>query len=69
MAIQTTHMNAAGQRAPMKKGQATPYLDDLKRLIPTLRVEIIENVGHFPQIERAGELNAMLDSFLKGVKA
>lgn len=69
MAVQTTYMTGAGERAPMKKGQTTPYLDDLKRLIPSARIEIIADVGHFPQIERADELNALLDSFLAGLKA
>ena len=69
LAIQTTYMTPAGQRAPMEKGQTSPYLDDLKRLVPGARVEIIPGVGHFPQIERAGEVNALLDAFLAGVKA
>lgn len=69
LAIQTTYMTAAGQRAPMAKGQTTAYLDDLQRLVPSARIEIIENAGHFPQIERAGEINALLDEFLAGLKA
>jgi pimeloyl-ACP methyl ester carboxylesterase len=69
LAIQTTYTTSAGQRAPMEKGQTSPYLDDVKRLVPGARVEIIAGVGHFPQIERAGEVNAQLDGFLADLKA
>ena len=69
MAVQTTYMTATGERLPMKKGQTTPFLDNLKSLIPSLRAEVIPDVGHFPQIERAAELNALLDDFLAGLKS
>jgi pimeloyl-ACP methyl ester carboxylesterase len=68
LAIQTTYTTPAGQRAPMEKSQTSPYLDDVKRLVPAARIEIIPNVGHFPQIERAAEVNALLDAFLAGSK-
>jgi pimeloyl-ACP methyl ester carboxylesterase len=69
MAIQTTYMTADGKRMTMKKGQTTSYLDDLKSLIPSARVEVIADVGHFPQIERASEVNALLDDFLSRLEA
>lgn len=69
LAIQTTYMTPAGQRAPMVKGQTSPYLDDVRLLVPGARVEIIPDVGHFPQIERAAEVNALLDGFLAAVKS
>jgi pimeloyl-ACP methyl ester carboxylesterase len=69
LAIQTTATSSAGQRVPMEKGQTSPYLDDVKRLVPGARIEIIPGVGHFPQIERAAEVNVLLDGFLSGVKA
>lgn len=69
MAVQSTYMNAAGERLPMKKGQTSAFLDNLKSLIPATRVEVIADVGHFPQIERAAELNALLDDFLAKLKS
>ena len=68
MAIQTTYMTPAGQRESMQKGQASAYLDDVRRLVPGARIEIIENAGHFPQIEQPGEVNALLDDFLGDLK-
>lgn len=64
LAIQTTYMTSAGQRASMQKGQTSGYLDDVRRLVPDARIEIMENAGHFPQIEQAGEINALIDGFL-----
>jgi pimeloyl-ACP methyl ester carboxylesterase len=64
LAIQTTATSPTGQRTPMVKGQTSPYLDDVKRLVPGARIEIIAGVGHFPQIERPAEVNALLDGFL-----
>ncbi|MFN3744528.1 MAG: alpha/beta fold hydrolase [Hyphomicrobiaceae bacterium] len=64
LAIQTTYMTPAGERASMKKGQTSAYLDDIRRLVPGARIEIIENAGHFPQIEQPGEVNALIDDFM-----
>jgi len=64
LAIQTTYMTPAGQRASMQKGQASAYLDDVRRLVPGAHIEIMENAGHFPQIEQASEVNALIDDFL-----
>ncbi len=69
MAIQTTYMTAVGQRASMKKGVPSVYLDDVARLVPGARIEIIENAGHFPQIEQPDVVNVLIDDFMAGVKA
>lgn len=69
MAIQTTYMTPEGRRASMQNDQASAYLDDVRRLVPGARVEIIENAGHFPQIEQPEEVNALIDDFLAGLKA
>ncbi|HWV82907.1 MAG TPA: alpha/beta hydrolase [Hyphomicrobiaceae bacterium] len=69
MAIQTTYMTPEGRRASMQKGQTSAYLDDVRRLVPGARVEIIENAGHFPQIEQAGEVNTLIDDFMAKLKS
>ena len=48
----------------MRKGQTTPYLDMLRTRIPSVRIEIIEDTGHFPQIDEVAQMNALIDSFL-----
>ena len=53
----------------MRKGQTTPYLDMLRARIPSARIEIIEDTGHFPQIDESGQTNALLDNFLVSLHA
>ena len=51
MAIQTTYSNERRERRSITAGQNTPYLDMLRARIPSVRIEIIEDTGHFPQID------------------
>ena len=69
MALQTTFSNEQRERRPMSKGQTTPYLDMLASRIPSVRTEVIENTGHFPQIDEFAQTNALLDSFLASLPA
>ena len=64
MAIQTTYSNERRERRSMRPGQTTPYLDMLRARIPSVRIEIIEDTGHFPQIDEPDQTNALLNSFL-----
>jgi pimeloyl-ACP methyl ester carboxylesterase len=64
MAIQTTYSNERRERRPMTKGQTTPYLDMLRSRIPSVRIEIIPDTGHFPQIDKGARTNALIDSFI-----
>jgi pimeloyl-ACP methyl ester carboxylesterase len=64
MALQTTYSNEQRERRPMSKGQTTPYLEMLRARIPSVRIEIIEDTGHFPQIDEVAQTNALIDSFL-----
>ena len=64
MALQTTYSNEQRERRPMSKGQTTPYLEMLRARIPSVRIEIIEDTGHFPQIDEVAQMNALIYSFL-----
>jgi pimeloyl-ACP methyl ester carboxylesterase len=64
MVIQTTYSNKKSKRTSATKGQTTPYLDMLRTSIPSARIEIISDTGHFSQIDGASETNALLDSFI-----
>ena len=48
----------------MSKGQTTPYLEMLRARIPSVRIDIIEDTGHFPQVDEIAQTHALLDSFL-----
>jgi pimeloyl-ACP methyl ester carboxylesterase len=64
LAVQTTFANEKRERRSLGKGQTTPFLDMLRARIPTIRVEVIADTGHFPQIDEAAQVNALLDSFI-----
>ena len=69
MALQTTYSNEQRERRPMSKGQTTPYLDMLGSRIPSVRIEVIENTGHFPQLDEITQTNMLLDQFLATLSA
>ncbi|MBS0640303.1 MAG: alpha/beta hydrolase [Proteobacteria bacterium] len=64
MAIQTTYANERRERKSLQQGQTTPYLEMLRSAVPSARVEVIEETGHFPQLEEPARTNALLDAFL-----
>jgi pimeloyl-ACP methyl ester carboxylesterase len=64
MAIQTTYSNERRERRPMTKEQTTPYLEMLRSRSPSVRIEIIPDTGHFPQIDESARTNALIDSFI-----
>ena len=69
MALQTTYSNERRARRLMSEGQTTPYLEMLRARIPSVRIEIIEGTGHFPQVDESAQTNALLDSFLATLHA
>lgn len=69
MALQATYSNEKRERRPMRKGQTTPYLDMLRASIPSVRIEIIADTGHFPQLDESVQTNALIDSFLAALPA
>lgn len=69
IAIQTTTTGPDGKRASLKAGQTSPYLDFLKKTKPDAQIEVIADTGHFPQLERPTETNAIIERFLKGLAA
>ncbi|MEZ5855351.1 MAG: alpha/beta hydrolase [Hyphomicrobiaceae bacterium] len=65
LAIQTTYTNEQGRRVPMTAGQTTPYLDLIRERVAGARIDVIADTGHFPQLERPAETNAIIASFLR----
>jgi pimeloyl-ACP methyl ester carboxylesterase len=64
MAIQTTYSNERRERRSMTVGQSTAYLEMLRANVPAIRIEIIPNTGHFPQIDASARTNALLEDFI-----
>jgi pimeloyl-ACP methyl ester carboxylesterase len=69
VAIQTTYSNERRKRRSMSVGQNTPYLEMLRARIPSVRIGIIEKIGHFPQIDEPVQTNALIDSFIARLPA
>jgi len=64
LALQTTYANEKRERKSLRQGQSSLYLDMLLGAVPGVTVEIIEDTGHFPQLEQPARTNAILDRFL-----
>jgi pimeloyl-ACP methyl ester carboxylesterase len=64
MVIQTTTLSPDRKRVPLKAGETSPWLDLVRRRVPGARIEVIAGVGHFPQIEVADRVNALLADFV-----
>ncbi len=67
LVIQTTVTNERRERVPVKKGEAAPYFDMLRRVVPGVEIEALEGCGHFPQIDAPAETNALLERFIAKV--
>jgi pimeloyl-ACP methyl ester carboxylesterase len=66
MVIQSTYIDSARKRAPLKPGQTTPFLDLIRSKVPHARIEVLPGVAHFAQIEAAGEVNRVIAEFAAG---
>jgi pimeloyl-ACP methyl ester carboxylesterase len=63
LAIQSTKMSPERKRSTLRDGEtSTPYLDLLREHAPGVRTEILPGLGHFPQVEAAEKVNALLET-------
>jgi pimeloyl-ACP methyl ester carboxylesterase len=67
MALQTSFLNEKNERMSLREGQTTPYIDMLRANVPSVRVEIITDTGHFPQLDESARTNVLIDTFLASV--
>jgi pimeloyl-ACP methyl ester carboxylesterase len=68
MPIQSTYQDEKRQRRSLQAGQSSPYLDFVRTAVPRARIEVVPGVGHFPQLEQPGAVNALLTAFVNGLK-
>ncbi|HUQ26817.1 MAG TPA: alpha/beta hydrolase [Burkholderiales bacterium] len=64
LAIQSTTRNAQLQRAPLKRGDTSPWLEFLKKF-PNIRTEIVPDTGHFTQLEAPERVNRLIEEFCR----
>ena len=67
MAVQSTFSNEKRERRPMTERQSTPYLEMLRAAVPSVRVEVIADTGHFPQLDESARTNALIGDFVGGL--
>jgi pimeloyl-ACP methyl ester carboxylesterase len=63
LAIQSTYLNAERKRLPLAAGQTSPWLDLLKRRARNVKIAVIPEAGHFPQLEAAEKVNRLISDF------
>ena len=63
LVIQSTNVNAQRVRVALAADETTPWLDLVRRLAPSTRVEIVAGVGHFPQLEAPETVNQLIGDF------
>ena len=64
LVLQATFVNQKRERASMTPGQTTPYLDFIAAKVPSARIEVLSDVGHFPQLDAPGETNRAIERFI-----
>jgi pimeloyl-ACP methyl ester carboxylesterase len=64
LAIQSTTRNAQLQRAPLKPGDTSPWLDFLRKF-PNVRTEIVADTGHFTMLEQPQRVNRLIEEFCR----
>ena len=63
LVVQSTNVNAQRVRVALSAEETTPWLDLVRRLAPSTRIEVLPGVGHFPQLEAPEEVNRLLADF------
>jgi pimeloyl-ACP methyl ester carboxylesterase len=64
LVLQSTYLNEQRIRVPIRPGVSTPFLDTVRHYRPDAQIEIVSGVGHFPQLEAAGPVNALIEAFV-----
>lgn len=63
LAIQSTTLDAAMRRIPMRPGDTSPWLESLKS--HGARVVIVPDTGHFTMLEAPEAVNASIGAFVR----
>jgi pimeloyl-ACP methyl ester carboxylesterase len=63
LAIQSTTMDTARERVSLTAGLSSPWIDLVRAHVPGAVVEMLPGTSHFPQIERADDVNAAIARF------
>ncbi|NTY62321.1 alpha/beta fold hydrolase [Mycolicibacterium sphagni] len=63
LAIQSTTMDATRVRVSLSPGQSSGWVDLIRAHVPKAAVALLPGTDHYPQIDRADEVTALIASF------
>ena len=68
LVLQTTFVNDKRERASMRAGQTTPYLDYIRAKVPAACIEVLPGLGHFPQLDAPAETNRAIEESIASLE-
>ena len=63
LAIQSTTLDTARERVSLEPGLSSPWLELVRAHVPQATIKMLSGSSHFPQIERADEITALIADF------
>ncbi|GAT07526.1 alpha/beta hydrolase [Mycolicibacterium novocastrense] len=67
LAIQCTTLDAARERVSLESGQSSAWIDLVLSHVPQATAVVLPGAGHFPQIEQAEEITALIADFFDAI--
>lgn len=64
LAIQSTTMDSTRKRVSLQPGGESPWLNLIRATVPTATIAALPGAGHFPQIEQADAVAALIARFI-----
>jgi pimeloyl-ACP methyl ester carboxylesterase len=59
-----TYVNPQRVRVSVERGASTPWLELVRRSVPTAQIFIISGAGHFVMLEKPQAVNERLEQFV-----
>ena len=64
LVLQSTYLSTDYKYLAAETRMMTPWLEVIGRLVPTVRIQIIEGAGHFPMLDAPDAVNRCIATFL-----
>jgi pimeloyl-ACP methyl ester carboxylesterase len=64
LVIQSTYVNPERVRVPLQPGASTPWLELVRRYVPTAQIDIVSGAGHFTMLDKPQAVNQGLAAFV-----
>jgi len=64
LVLQSTYLTTGYKQFAIDPRMMTPWLEVIGRLVPTVRIQIIGDTGHFPMLDEADAVNRCITTFL-----